>query len=391
MSGISFDNTEIAFKSKSDKDLKKAYQLFKMVGKPWLVKLGNGFVKFLTRVGLLPKRLIKRTIFAQFCGGENIADCDSKIKELAEFNVGTILDYSVEGKTTQDDFDATCAEIIATIDKSNKEDSIPFSVFKVTGISRFGLLEKVNDPKAELTDAERREFAEVHTRVDSICRRAYETQTPVFIDAEDSWIQDAIDRLADAMMARYNKEIPIVFNTIQLYRHDRLDFLKSSHEKAKNGGYKLGLKLVRGAYMEKERERAEEKGYQDPINPDKKATDKCYDDALEYCIDNINGISICAGTHNENSSAYLCELMAKAGIDKGDKRVYFAQLLGMSDHISYNLSHAGYQVAKYVPYGPIKEVMPYLLRRAQENTSVAGQTSRELSLITREIKRRKKG
>ncbi len=390
MSELSFENTEIAFKSKSDKDLKRAYRLFKMVGKPWLVKLGKKLTTFMTSIGLLPKGIIRKTIFKQFCGGESINDCDSRIKELNDYGIGTILDYSVEGKTSSEDFERTCKEIIDTVEKANNQNEIPFSVFKVTGIARFGLLEKANNPENELTPEERKEFAEVHERVDRICRRAHETGTPVFIDAEESWIQDTIDRIADAMMARYNKEKVIVYNTIQLYRHDRLDFFRKSHQKALQGNYKLGVKLVRGAYMEKERERAEEKNYPSPIQDNKANCDRDYDLALEFAIEHIDHISICAGTHNEDSSFRLTELMKAKGLANNDSRIYFAQLLGMSDHISYNLAHEEYNVAKYVPYGPIKEVMPYLLRRAQENTSVAGQTGRELSLIIKERKRRQK-
>jgi len=388
MSEISFDNTEIAFRGKSDRDLKRAYRLFKLVGSPILVKIGKGMTNFANKIGLLPKGLIKKTIFRQFCGGETIRDCDGRIKELAKYNIGTILDYSVEGKTTESGFEETCKEIVATIECGNKRENIPFSVFKVTGIARSGLLEKANDPNAELTPAERKEFAEIHTRVDNICRRAFETGTPVFIDAEDSWMQDTIDRLAEAMMARFNKEKAMVYNTIQLYRHDKLEYLKTCHQKAK-GNYKLGLKLVRGAYMEKERERAEDRGYISPIQPTKIACDADYNSALEYCIHNIDSISLCAGTHNEDSNLYLTTLMEKHGVERSDKRVYFAQLLGMGDHISFNLAFAGFNVAKYVPYGPVKEVIPYLLRRAEENTSVAGQTSRELNLIIKERKRRK--
>ena len=276
MSELSFDNTEIAFKGKSDADLKRAYRLFKMVGKPRLVKLGKSLTNLALKMRLLPKGLIKRTIFKQFCGGESINDCEQRTKDLAAYKIGTILDYSVEGKTSSEDFEETCQEIIATIDKANANEDIPFSVFKVTGIARFGLLEKANSVDAELSNSERQELAAVHQRVDRICKHAYETGTPVFIDAEESWIQDTIDRLADAMMARYNKEKAIVYNTIQLYRHDKLAFLKQSHQKAQHGGYILGLKLVRGAYMEKERARAAELGYNSPIQPDKASTDRDY-------------------------------------------------------------------------------------------------------------------
>lgn len=386
---LSFDDTEIAFAGKSDKELKWAYRLFKMIGKPWLVNFGGWAqnVAFSLRIPI--KGLIKKTIFRQFCGGETIDDCDQTIAALGEFNIGTILDYSVEGMESNLELDRTTAEIIATIHKARDHQHIPIAVFKPTGICKTGLLLKANKSEELLNADEKEEWQKVLERLDAICKAAYDADVPVFIDAEDSWFQDAIDRMADAMMAKYNQRKAIVFNTIQMYRHDRLAFLKVSHQKAREGGYILGVKLVRGAYMEKEREKAAEEGYPSPIQPNKEATDRDYNLALEYMIEYIDEITFCAGTHNEKSSAYLAELMDKKGIARNDERVYFAQLLGMSDHISYNLAHEGYNVAKYVPYGPVKEVMPYLMRRARENTSVAGQVGRELSLIIKERKRRK--
>ncbi|MFN3917202.1 MAG: proline dehydrogenase family protein [Flavobacteriales bacterium] len=386
---LSFDNTEIAFKSKNDKDLKRAYYLFKMVSSPGLVKFGKKATHFSLAIGLPIKGLIKATIFKQFCGGETIDECDKTIALLDKYGIGTILDYSAEGKESETDFDKTTNEIIATITKANGNKAIPFSVFKVTGISSFSLLERASG-KEKLRSADKEKLNSVKERVNSICKAAFEADTPVFIDAEESWIQPAIDQIATEMMEQYNISKAIVYNTIQLYRHDRLAHIKSSIEESKTKGYCYGVKLVRGAYMEKERERAKEKGYPSPIQPDKNASDRDYDLALDTCLENISHVSICAGTHNEKSSMYLTELMKKYKLEKHDKRIYFAQLLGMSDHISYNLSEAGYNVAKYVPYGPIKEVLPYLIRRAEENTSVAGQTSRELGLILKERLRRKK-
>lgn len=386
---ISFDNTEIAFKSKSDKDLKRAYWLFKIVGIPASVKFGKIATSVSFKLHLPINGIIKSTIFKQFCGGETIEDCAQAIDHLNQFKIGTILDYSVEGKTSDEDFEKTTLEIIATIEKAKGNKAIPFAVFKVTGITRFGLLEKANDPNNSLNDSEKKEFQELVERVDRICKKAYDNNVPLFIDAEDSWIQDTIDRLTESMMVKYNKETSIIFNTFQMYRHDRLAYIHNCLNAAKIGDYHYGIKLVRGAYMEKERERAIEKGYPSPIQPNKEACDKDYNAALEYIVDHLDVASLCAGTHNEDSSAYLIQLIEEKKLDKTDKRIYFAQLLGMSDHISFNLSNANYNVAKYVPYGPIKEVMPYLLRRAEENTSVAGQTGRELTLITKEINRRK--
>ncbi len=386
---ISFDNTEVAFRYQSDKDLRRAYRLFQLVGKAWLVRFGKKMMPIAFKLRLPIEGIIKATIFRQFCGGETIDDCNHTIEVLDRYGVGTILDYSVEGKFEEEDFDATCEEIIDTLRKAKDNPAIPFAVFKVSGISRHGLLEKLNDESNELTDTERKEFADVFNRVDSICKFANEIGKPVFIDAEESWIQDTIDRMVMSMMKRYNKEQAIVFNTLQMYRHDRLAYLKNCISIAKREGFHLGVKIVRGAYMEKERERAAQMGYPSPIQPDKETCDKDFNEGLYLLLENLDFCAVCAGTHNEDSSLLLTQWMQELNIQKEDKRVYFAQLLGMSDHISFNLSANGYAVAKYVPYGPIKEVMPYLLRRADENTSVAGQTGRELTLISKEYRRRK--
>ncbi|MBK8366751.1 MAG: proline dehydrogenase family protein [Bacteroidetes bacterium] len=384
---ISFDNTENAFKAKSDSDLNRSYWLFKMVGNPTVVNFGAKVAPIGLAIGF--KGLIKGTIFKQFVGGENINECDKTIAELGKFNIGTILDYSVEGKESEVDFDACCKETIETIHKAKNDKLIPFCVFKVTGLARFALLEKVS-ANEKLTDAEIKEYEKVKQRVFQISKEAFEANQPLFIDAEESWIQPAIDALADENMAKFNKDKAIVYNTFQLYRKDRLDFLKQTIANAKANGFHVGAKLVRGAYMEKERARAIEKKYPSPIQESKEDSDIDYNLALEECVKNIDMMGLCAGTHNEKSSLYLVELMNKYAISSSDKRVYFSQLLGMSDHISYNLALANYNVSKYVPYGPVKEVLPYLMRRAQENTSVKGQTGRELSLIIKEKERRSK-
>ncbi len=386
---ISFDNTEIAFAGKSDNDLQWSYRLFKMIGMPWLVKFGKIATNVAFAIHLPIKGLIKKTIFKQFCGGENIQDCAGKIEELGQFNIGTILDYSVEGKTTEADLDMTRDEIIASIATAKHNKHIPFAVFKVTGVAKTSILRKANGGTEDLSEADRKEHAVAMQRVDSICKAAYEADVPVFIDAEDSWFQDAIDRMVNAMMSKYNKEKALIFNTLQMYRHDRLAFLKKTHLEAVAGQYFVGIKMVRGAYMEKEREVAAKEGYPSPIHATKADTDKDYDLGLAYIVEHIDQFALCAGTHNEKSSMRLVELIEEKGLDPKDPRLFFAQLLGMSDHISYNVAHEGYNVAKYVPYGPVKEVMPYLLRRAQENTSVAGQMGRELGLIVKEKKRRK--
>jgi len=286
-------------------------------------------------------------------------------------------------------FDLTVNEIIATISEGKSNPNIPFAVFKVTGICLFSTLEEINDSFENLNTQTKLDFDNLISRVDKICCAAYDADQPLFIDAEESWIQDGIDRICKLMSLKYNTKKAIIYNTAQLYRHDRLQFLKDEIEHAKKNNYHLGMKLVRGAYMEKERNRAIEKNYASPIQPDKVSCDNDYNSALKLCVDNIDAVSFCAGSHNEESAQILTNLMTENNVSQNDERIFFAQLLGMSDHISFNLSNSSYQVAKYVPYGPIKEVLPYLLRRADENTSVAGQTSRELSLIMHEIKRRK--
>ncbi|HVA98321.1 MAG TPA: proline dehydrogenase family protein [Bacteroidia bacterium] len=386
---ISFDNTEIAFSGKTNADLNRSYWLFKMVSNPRLVNIGKSLTTFAIYFHLPIKTIIKATIFKQFCGGETIAECDKTIEVLQKYKVGTILDYSVEGKNSEADFETTTREIIATIEKAKKNKGISFCVFKVTGIARFDLLEKYDSAKG-LSETEKKDFDIIRNRVNRICKAAFEASVSIFIDAEESWIQKAIDDLADEMMLRYNRDKAIVFNTFQMYRTDRLEFLKQSLEKATAQKYFLGAKLVRGAYMEKERLRADQKNKISPIQKDKIQTDKDYDAALLFCIKHIDKIAFCAGTHNENSSMHLVKMMQENNIAPEDKRIYFSQLFGMSDHISFNLANAGYNVAKYVPYGPVKEVLPYLIRRAQENTSVKGQTGRELGLIMKEKERREK-
>ncbi len=392
MSPLSFENTAIAFKGKDDAALRRSYWLFKLIGNPSMVRIGGTLTNVALGIGFPIGWLIKNNIFAQFCGGETVEECKAASARLAEYGIGTILDYSVEGKEKESDFDATADEIIRTIDAAKGNPHIPFCVFKVTGVARFELLEKQNEVVRghlkQLTEKNQAEWNRVVQRVLRICQAAYDADQRIFIDAEDSWIQDAIDTLCHDMMEKFNHRAPIVYNTVQLYRHDRLAFLKNAHAWAREKGLHYAVKLVRGAYMEKEGKRAVEMGYQNPIQPSKEATDRDFNAGVQYCLDNLQDMALCCGSHNEESSMLLAQWMEEKGVVKNDNRVAFAQLFGMSDHISYNLADAGYNVVKYLPYGPIKEVMPYLLRRAQENTSVKGQTSRELGLILKEKKRR---
>ncbi|WP_160069361.1 proline dehydrogenase family protein [Sphingobacterium bovisgrunnientis] len=385
---LNFENTEIAFKNKSDKDLERAYWLFKMVASSTLIKIGTPITNFSLNIGLPVQGIIRNTIYKQFCGGETIQGCASAIAELGKGNVTTILDYSVEGEDSEESFDACCKEVLASVAYARTNKLISFCVFKPTGVGRFDLLAKI-DVKQSLSEDEKAEFTRLLKRCDAICKACYEAGIPVLVDAEHSWIQDTIDDIARELMERYNKEKPIVYNTYQLYRHDKLASLKADLAYAEKQGFYLGAKIVRGAYMEIERERAAENGYPSPIQATKNASDIDYNEAILFCLDHIDRIGLMAGTHNDQSSMLLAKEMDKRGIAHNHSHVFFAQLLGMSDNLSFNLGAAGYNVAKYMPYGPVKAVMPYLFRRAQENSSAAGQTGRELSLIIKEKQRRK--
>lgn len=386
---ISFEDTAVAFASRSNNELRKMYALFAAMNNVTLVKTGGGLMKMALKWHLPgTKFLIKKSIFEHFCGGETIRECLPVIEELGRYNIGTILDYSVEGAGNDQSFDATTTEILATLDLAHRSQHIPFSVFKVTGVGEAAILEKVQAGQ-KLNTTEQASFDKTVLRVNAICARAHQYGVRVFIDAEESWFQDTIDQLAYQMMRRYNHESAIVWNTYQLYRHDRLEALEAAATEAAANGYHIGAKLVRGAYMEKEARTATAQSRPNPINPTKQATDELYDEALAFCLDHVEHISMCAGTHNEASSLLLVQLMQRHGLRPSDSRVWFAQLYGMSDNLSYNLANAGYNTAKYVPYGPVEAVMPYLLRRADENTAIAGQTSREFRLIQKEMRRRK--
>jgi len=385
---LSFEDTAIAFRQASNTDLQRAYWLFRAINNNLLVKLGLPLLNTAVKIGLPVKGIIKATIFKHFCGGETIEECNATIKKLAQGGVGTILDYSVEGEDEEAIFDATRDEIIRTIARAKDDAAIPLTVFKVTGVARFGLLEKL-DARQTLTAVEEQEWEMAQNRVKMICDNALAAGTPVMIDAEETWIQNTVDSLALEMMRLYNRERAIVYNTYQLYRHDKLNALQHDYAVAGNEGFILGAKLVRGAYMEKERKRAQEQNYPSPIQPDKASTDRDYNAALHFCVAHKDDMAVVAGTHNEESCRLLAILINEQHIPRDNPHIYFAQLLGMSDNLSFNLANAGYNVAKYVPYGPVKAVLPYLFRRAQENTAISGQMSRELSLIIKERKRRK--
>jgi len=385
---INFENIKVAFADKSDKDLSRAYLLFKTISNPFISNTLTAFIKVAMWLHLPISWAIKATVYKHFCGGTTIENSQATIDKLWESHIGTILDFSAEGKENEEDFNLAMNETIASIQKAKLESSIPFSVFKPTGLARFALLEKISN-NSNLTKEEEIEKTIFEGRIENICQTASDNKVPLFIDAEESWIQDAIDDIAIKMMQKFNKNEAWIYNTLQLYRNDRVDHLEMLLKLATEKKFFVGLKLVRGAYHEQEIERAKEKGYNCPVHTIKENTDIDYNKALTLCIENIDFVSVCAGTHNEESSALLVELLNKHNISKDDKRVYFSQLLGMSDHISYNAAKEGFNVVKYVPYGPIKDVLPYLIRRAEENTSIAGQMGRELTNIIEEKKRRR--
>jgi proline dehydrogenase len=401
---ISFENTENAFEYKSNEQLKRAKFLFSSMGYQWLVKMGIGVTQWAIKYGLPVRGIIRKTIFQQFVGGETLQETATVAKHLGEYHVQVILDYGVEGgEDGEAGFDHARDEFIKVIDYAATQPNIPFMSIKVTGISRFGLLEKLDHSvdqspgtlmqrydKAllELSPEEKQEWQRVHDRLDVICKRAVEKNVGVFIDAEETWIQDPVDVLCFLMMDKYNKQRAIIYNTYQHYRHDRLAFLEDSYEAAEKRNFILGAKLVRGAYMEKERKRAEEMNYPSPIQPTKEATDSDYNLAVKFCIDHIDRIAVVVASHNEYSSLYATQLLEEKKLPLNHDHVHFSQLYGMSDNISFNLAKAGCHVSKYLPFGPIKDVIPYLMRRAQENSSVAGQTGRELALIKKELQRR---
>ena len=384
---LQFNNTEIAFSYRSDKDLKLSSFLFRSMMSPSITKMGIAATRFSIKAHLPIGNLIKRTIFKQFCGGENMNEAANTADMIGKYNVGVILDYGVEGKENEIEFDKATNEFIKAITFAGTKKNIPFVSLKVTGFARFGLLEKINNHE-NLSEDEKSEWLRVNERINRVCTAAYENKVMILIDAEETWIVEPVNELTEKMMEKFNKERAFIFNTYQLYSCGALEFLKEACQNAVSKGYILGAKLVRGAYMEKERARAKEKGYADPIQPNKESTDRDYDEAVIYCLQNLDKLSLFIGTHNEKSCLEAVNYMQAHAISAGNTSVYFSQLYGMGDNISFNLAHEGYNVSKYLPYGPVLDVIPYLMRRAEENTSVAGQTSRESQLINKEIKRR---
>ncbi len=383
-----FEDTATAFSLKTDSELERAYFLFKMIANEPLVRIGTAMTNFAIKANLPVEGLIRATVFDHFCGGVNEMDCMPVVDKMWSRGVCSVLDYSVEGEDSEDPLDDTLNKVLHVLDFVKEKAAIPFAVFKPTGYGRFELFNKLS-AGASLSEAEQKEWERVVHRFDMTCKKAYDLDVALLIDAEESWMQAAADELVEQMMRKYNVNKAVVFNTLQMYRWDRMEYLIGLHERAKADGFKIGMKVVRGAYMEKENDRAKEKGYTTPICASKKETDLNFDAAISYMLTNLDDMSLFAGTHNEESSYALMQMMQSQNIKNNDPRIWFGQLYGMSDHISFNLADKGFNVAKYLPFGPVKDVMPYLIRRAEENTSVAGQTTRELSLLKKERKRRK--
>lgn len=384
---ISLHDTRIAFSGKTDAQLKNSLFLFRILHRPWLVKLLTGSVKIAMKLSLPVNGLVRKTIFRQFCGGESLAESRNVVDDLNKRHVGSILDYSVEAKERNEDFENTLGEIRRIIDEARSNPAIPYTSVKLTGLISSEILEFLSEGKK--ADPDRAEaIRKSVSRFYDLCYYAYVSKVPLYVDAEESWMQPAIDSLTEEMMRKYNMESAIVQTTLQMYRHDRIAYLEKLIAEARQGGYKIGVKLVRGAYLEKENERAQRMNYPSPMQKCKEDTDRDFNLAVSICLDNIDIVSVCCGTHNEESTLFLTAEMKKRGIDPGDKRICFSQLYGMSDNITFNLAEAGYCVTKYLPYGPVKSVLPYLIRRAEENTAIAGQMGREYSLLDGEMRRR---
>jgi proline dehydrogenase len=384
---VDFNNTEIAFHLKSDSELERAYFLFKMISIEPLVRIGTAATNFALKAHLPVEGLIRSTVFDHFCGGVNEVDCLPIINKMFASKVCSVLDYSVEAKEVEDQFDFALKTILNLIEFSKDKEALPIAVFKPSAFGSFDLYQKISEKKS-LTNSENEQWERIKNRFKTVCASGKLHNVKILIDAEESWIQDAVDDLVLELMETFNTDALIVYSTLQTYRWDRLDYLKKIHIKAKQTNFKLGFKVVRGAYMEKERQRAKDMGYTSPICDTKALTDTLFNDTIKYSLSNLDNIHLFIGTHNEESTYLALELMKAYNIPNDDNRVWFGQLYGMSDHISFNLAEHGYNVAKYLPFGPVKDVMPYLIRRAEENTSVAGQTSRELNLIKKEKQRR---
>jgi proline dehydrogenase len=386
---VSFSDTTTAFAHLNNSELRFTYWIFRFMNNETLTAWGSNLAEWALKWHLPISWVVKATVFKVFCGGETVGESLQVVEKLGANRIGAILDYSVEGQDKEAEFAKTEQEIVRIIQMAKNNPNIPVSCIKVSGIGSNALLEKLSSG-AELNDRERKDAATWQQRFERICQAAFDNQVPIYVDAEESWIQDAIDRLVESMMAKYNRERAIVFQTIQMFRHDRLAYYTDLIARGRREGFRIGMKIVRGAYLDKENDRAKEMGYPTPIQANKEATDRDFNASLKLSVDNIDWVEICAGTHNEESALYLTRLMAEKDLQKNHPHIYFSQLYGMSDYMSFNLAAAGYNVSKYLPYGPVRATLPYLIRRAKENTAIAGQMGKEFSMIVNERKRRSK-
>ena len=382
------DNTKNGFILKSNFELKKAYILFKVISSRTLTNLGKNLLELSLKLKLPVLFIVRATVFRQFCSGENLQESYETVKKLNKKNVKSYLHYSVEGLENEKTYDNSLNEVVKSIEFAASKDILDYTVFKPTAVASSVILNKVSEEK-ELSSFEKGLYIRIVDRFDIICKTAFENQIKILVDAEESWLQDAIDDIVLMMMIKYNTDNTIVYNTSQMYRHDRLKYLKELKKKSIENNFQIGIKLVRGAYIEKENRRAKKYSYKSPICESKHATDTNFNEGANFILSNLDNFSLFCGSHNEKSIYNILDIMRESKMQNNNPKIWFGQLYGMSDNISFNLAEEGYNVIKYLPFGPIKEVIPYLIRRAEENTSVKGQTSRELELIKKELKRRK--
>ncbi len=385
-----FRDTRVAFEAKSDSELKLTTWMFYLMNFRFLVNSFGHLAIWAAKLRLpFAKYFIKKTLYKQFCGGESLEDARPTIEHLYSFDVKTMLDYGAEGKNDEEAFDKVIEENLKSIDFASENDSVKVISTKVSGLTQNKILEKVQKGE-KLDNEEENRFEALQTRLNKLCKYAEERNVGIFVDAEESWIQGTIDDLVLDLMEKYNRNTIIVYNTFQMYRKDMLGNLQRDFERAQSNGFVLGAKLVRGAYMEQERARSEKYAYPCPIHETKDDTDKMYNDAIRFCMEHFDQIAFANASHNMESMELQVRLIQEMGVPRDHIHMNFCQLMGMSDHLTYNLAKRGYNVAKYVPYGPVRDVVPYLVRRAHENSSVTGDMSREYAMLKAEVQRRKK-
>lgn len=383
-----FSNTKEAFSLKSNFELLRAQFLFNIIKNRTLVKYSTLLTNFALKFYLPVTPIIKMTVFNHFCGGVSELDCNPVIKKMYDKRVSSVLDFSTEAFNSEIEFDNCYDKKISIIEFIKDRPEIPFVVFKPTCLGSLDLFKKKTIHE-DLSDKDNILWNRVVERFKGVCQKAYDNDIKILIDAEEVFVQKAIDDLALLMMRKFNREMPIVFNTVQMYRWDRLKYLSDLLNDKANNGLIFGFKLVRGAYMEKERLIAKSLNVKSPICITKNETDSNFNSGLDFVFNNLDRISLVCGSHNEDSVIKIMEIMKNKNLKVSDDKIWFGQLFGMSDNVTFNLAKMGYNTFKILPFGPVRNLMPYLIRRAEENTSVKGQTGRELQLILNERRRRK--